>query len=90
LGAFAQDAEKFHDPETGIDFSQYSADINAGTPKGGFQLGVAFPQNLDKNEYIGHLVRVIASLLETFGSDDRRSAQGLRAKGGRRYPTPLE
>jgi hypothetical protein len=63
----AQDAEKFHDPETGIDFLQYSADINAGTPKGGFQLGVAFPKNLDKNEYLGHLVGVALSEKKTFG-----------------------
>jgi hypothetical protein len=63
----AQEAEKFHDPETGIDFSQYSADINAGVPKGGFQLGVAFPKNLDRNEYIGHLVR--AALLNRNSCD---------------------
>lgn len=38
-------------------FSQYSADTTGpGATKGGFQLGVAFPQNLDKNEYLGHIV----------------------------------
>ncbi|KAE9979178.1 hypothetical protein Vi05172_g5686 [Venturia inaequalis] len=54
--ARAQGPQPFTDPESGILFSQYSAPITADVPKGGFQLGVAFPPNLDKNEYIGHLV----------------------------------
>ncbi|TID22841.1 Glucose-methanol-choline oxidoreductase [Venturia nashicola] len=54
--AQAQGPQPFTDPESGILFSQYSAPVTADVPKGGFQLGVAFPPNFDKNEYIGHLV----------------------------------
>jgi hypothetical protein len=54
------EAEKFQDPETGILFSQYTAEMTGKfAPKiGGFQLGVAFPAKLDKNEYLGHIVGI--------------------------------
>jgi hypothetical protein len=59
---------KFKDPQTGIVFSQYSAEAEGFTgTQGGFQLGIALPTDLNRDEYLGHIVRI------TFFIDDGRA-----------------
>jgi hypothetical protein len=58
LQVLAQDTETITDPGTGFKFP--GAQVMKPDPpvsRGAVSLGVAFPKGLDKDEYVGYLVR---------------------------------
>ncbi|KAF2403119.1 CBD9-like protein [Trichodelitschia bisporula] len=48
-------AKPYTEPKTGIQFQSY-APVGEPPSKGGFEIGLAFPQDLSGDDYIGHIV----------------------------------